>query len=835
MKKSAIILPLIPFLGIYFIHLKNKEYSLRKDIAQVDLPIKLRLDQRKRAHIFNDFSRRREAFSRSLDSALPVKYEAPSEVLFNLPPLVPDQLLKFQKGNQFHWQVAGEFEYLGEVTARVDQGTTTKIAVKLAGDEGRLVYQKNPFRTTVRVFYEGESLAHRFFYEDGDAYAIETTVASLRCAKSDATYPVLEGFGKPRIGQKSRVNHNAKGARRAPGNGNSAATGYNGAADFQSNPGAPTVIYLDFDGEVVNDPDWSDNVINAAPAGLDASQIHAIMCAVADDYSVFDVNVTNVRAVFDATPSNRRLMCISTPTDDADPGGGGVAFGDTFRDDSVCWNFNLDAMNVATATISHEVGHTLGLDHDGRGTNEYYNGHTNGFESWAPIMGGGNGTTLFHWSRGEYNNFSQLDGGNNIATEDDYVIMSQLGIDLRADDYEDNFVDAHPIVVDEETVTLSGIMGVRAQNGVSILDTDVFRVDFRGLGLLSIYAGSQEYGSNVDLRMRLYDSSMNLLHDENPTSIRSTHYQVELQPGIYYISLTGAGAGNPNAQNPSGWTSYGATGNYQLKLSRAPLDESLALGTTKSISQLGPIPWEPQNLIAFDEQHSLQNSRTGDGQTSAFSMVSSSPSISFRYKLSTEQNFDVLRFYVDENQRGSWSGEIDWASFTLNNLGTNPKTFRWEYERDNAAAGGTNTVWIDQIVLQDEATRFSSWMADNGLSGNGSADADGDTVSDLLEYASGSSPTLFTHSPFRIDQMNQQFEFTRNRSRSDLITTLQVSDDLENWTPYASALGGRDFYFKSGVTGLSESNSADISTLRFIPDPSTSLKRFMRVQLKVIE
>jgi serralysin len=41
--------------------------------------------------------------------------------------------------------------------------------------------------------------------------------------------------------------------------------------------------------------------------------------------------------------------------------------------------------------ISHEVGHTLGLSHDGRITPSegYYAGHGSGDTGWAPIMGVG--------------------------------------------------------------------------------------------------------------------------------------------------------------------------------------------------------------------------------------------------------------------------------------------------------------------------------------------------------------------------------------------------------------------------------------------------------------
>src|SRR5262249_31409745 len=72
--------------------------------------------------------------------------------------------------------------------------------------------------------------------------------------------------------------------------------------------------------------------------------------------------------------------------------------------------------------VAHEVGHNLGLSHDGTTTSDYYWGQG----PWAPVMGAGYYHPIVQFSKGEYAN------ANN--TEDDFSVMQQNGLPLRADD-----------------------------------------------------------------------------------------------------------------------------------------------------------------------------------------------------------------------------------------------------------------------------------------------------------------------------------------------------------------------------------------------------------------
>jgi len=75
--------------------------------------------------------------------------------------------------------------------------------------------------------------------------------------------------------------------------------------------------------------------------------------------------------------------------------------------------------------------------------------------------------------------------------------------------------------------------------------------------------------------------------------------------------------------------------------------------------------------------------------------------ISFYYKVSSEQHFDYLRFYIDGTQQEQWSGNEDWmqVSFAVR---PGKRTFEWVYSKDGSSYSGSDTAWIDDIVFPVE-------------------------------------------------------------------------------------------------------------------------------------
>ncbi len=318
--------------------------------------------------------------------------------------------------------------------------------------------------------------------------------------------------------------------------------------DLQSLPGATAVVYLDFDGEYVSGTPWNGgNPINAVSRNYSNAQIAEIWERVAQDFYAFQVNVTTNRSVFDAAPRNRRMMTIFTTTNTAAPGSGGVAYMNSFtwNDNTPCWVFNGGIQTAAT-TASHEVGHTLGLGHDGRTSPSegYYNGHGD----WGPIMGAAFGKRIDHWSKGEYAN------ANNH--QDDIAIIASPGngFGFRADDHAGNTGGATTLQIGSNGNINGNNVGIIGQEN----DIDMFKFTTGG-GNVNFTVAPRSAWTNLDVEARLLNASGAVIASSSNPDL-SANINVNVGAGTYYIRVDGIGTGNPT----TGYLDYASTGDFQI-------------------------------------------------------------------------------------------------------------------------------------------------------------------------------------------------------------------------------------------------------------------------------
>ncbi|HEY9873928.1 MAG TPA: hypothetical protein V6D12_10855, partial [Candidatus Obscuribacterales bacterium] len=342
--------------------------------------------------------------------------------------------------------------------------------------------------------------------------------------------------------------------------------------------GANHTIYLDFNGHTTSGTFWNSSFTGGAnivtPAfdfdgntasfsNAELERIHYIWQRVAEDFSPFNVNVTTQAPtdINDLTKSSTsdtrwgvRVAIGGSSYDWYKAEAGGVAYLTSFNWDSDTPTFVFDEQltngdeKFTAEAISHEVGHTLGLKHDGRLTpaEGYYYGHGSGDTGWAPIMGAGYYQNLTQWSKGEYAS------ANN--TEDDLqIITTQNGFGYRTDDTGSTIATAKALTISGASVSGSGIIE---------RNTDLDFYSFvTGAGSINLTINPFSRGPNLDIWAGLYNSDGTLITSSNPTDLLSASITANVAAGTYYLAIDGVGKGDPLG---TGYTDYGSLGQYSI-------------------------------------------------------------------------------------------------------------------------------------------------------------------------------------------------------------------------------------------------------------------------------
>ncbi len=115
----------------------------------------------------------------------------------------------------------------------------------------------------------------------------------------------------------------------------------------------------------------------------------------------------------------------------------------------------------------------------------------------------------------------------------------------------------------------------------------------------------------------------------------------------------------------------------------------------------GNANWLINQQNPYEGTYSAKSGDINDNQTSVLYItvdVSASDQISFYYMVSSEPNYDYLRFYIDSDMQDEWSGSVSWtaASYPVT-AGTH--TFKWEYSKDISVSTGSDLAGVDYIIF----------------------------------------------------------------------------------------------------------------------------------------
>ncbi len=115
----------------------------------------------------------------------------------------------------------------------------------------------------------------------------------------------------------------------------------------------------------------------------------------------------------------------------------------------------------------------------------------------------------------------------------------------------------------------------------------------------------------------------------------------------------------------------------------------------------GNVNWQIDNTTAYDGLKSAKSGTISHSQSTYLTVTKSAASageISFYLKVSSEGNYDKLYFYVDDVEKGNWSGNIDWQQVSFP-VSAGNHIYKWTYSKDGSASTGSDCAWIDFVMF----------------------------------------------------------------------------------------------------------------------------------------
>ena len=115
----------------------------------------------------------------------------------------------------------------------------------------------------------------------------------------------------------------------------------------------------------------------------------------------------------------------------------------------------------------------------------------------------------------------------------------------------------------------------------------------------------------------------------------------------------------------------------------------------------GNANWIIDSSQAYSGSYSARSGVITHNQSSSMMVTMQVPTageISFYLRVSSENNYDYLRFFVNNQQQAQWSGTQNWQQVSFP-VQAGENVFRWTYMKDGSVSSGSDCAWVDYIIF----------------------------------------------------------------------------------------------------------------------------------------
>ena len=148
------------------------------------------------------------------------------------------------------------------------------------------------------------------------------------------------------------------------------------------------------------------------------------------------------------------------------------------------------------------------------------------------------------------------------------------------------------------------------------------------------------------------------------------------------------------------WVNYYYTSaNFPIKVGAITEDWETGDFSNMGWQNTSPTPWTITTITPYNGNYCAKSGAIGNNTSTSLRITdtaSVADTISFYYKVSSEQNYDKLTFKIDGQKKDEWSGSVGWTRAAYP-VSAGPHTYTWTYSKDYFGTSGSDCAYIDVI------------------------------------------------------------------------------------------------------------------------------------------